>query len=104
SSAKIDLSTLVAIRAFRTLHFRAIDTINNNGGAIPGNLGRVSVGPVRAGVALRALLSLSSASLLDPVQLGGSDRRAAALAVLPVIRLECHQFPPPGNSPAPGKV
>src|SRR5699024_11678248 len=91
--------SLVALGALRTLQIRAIDTIHNNGGAIPGNLGRVpvcTVGPVLAGVALRALSSLSSARLFNTVQLGSRNRRAASLPVLPLIRFKCHQFPPPG--------
>src|SRR5699024_9043876 len=69
-SARIALGPLVALRALRTPQIRAIDTIHNNGGAIPGNLGRVpvcTVGPVLAGVALRALRSLSSARLFNTV-------------------------------------
>src|SRR5699024_2621565 len=95
----LTVSACIALRALRTLQIRAIDTIHNNGGAIPGNLGRVPVGtvlPISPWVALGALRSLSSTSRFDPIQLGGSNRRAASLPVLPVIRLECHQFPPPG--------
>src|SRR5699024_12806551 len=89
----LTVSACIALRALRTLQIRAIDTIHDNGSAIPGNLGRVPIGtvlPISPWVALRALRSLSSARLFNTVQLGSRNRRAAILTVLPPTRLNCY--------------
>src|SRR5699024_2762290 len=113
-SARIALGTLVALRALRafctlrdaeiqhsrrvgaTVYHSRINASVQSGRGTNRHRRRIASRTLGTLRPFWALLSLSVASLLDPVQLGGSDRRAPALAILPVIRLERHQFPPPG--------